>query len=281
VFFHSRSGLLAAVGLALLAVAASPASSSSHRGDSPVNSAGPGSVVWVGDYGARDVGEIWTSQEKSAADRIAVIDDPEQGKVLRYEIRNGETAGITGNERVETRDPRVAGGQPWRGRNGQTWWFGWRFWLSPNFETQSNFNILTQWKGWNPDTGTPAFALTAGRTLRLKAGTQAGQVLVWRGANTAAIKGRWQDIVVRLKVSNRRDGRIEIWSGEAGKLRRQTNLAGHGRRWIGRTLHAGYRDQHLIFKQGIYRDANAFAGTSEHRIKAPRIGRSFAAVAPR
>jgi len=238
-------------------------------------------VVWLGDYGTRSVGEIWGSQEKSAADRIAVVEDPEQGTVLRYEIRNGETAGITRDERVETRDPRLASGQPWRGRNGETWWFGWRFKLSPGFETRSNFNFLTQWKGESPDTGSPAFALGAGKTLRLKAGTQAGQVLVWRGPKTGSIKGQWQDIVVRMKVSNRPTGQIQIWSGEAGRLRRQGNLLGQGRRWVGRTLHSGYRDQHLIFKQGIYRDAKAFAGSSELRVRDPRIGTSFEAVRPR
>jgi len=241
----------------------------------------PGDVVWTGDYAARDVPSIWAAEETTAPERIEIMDDPQEGRVLRYEVRDGETADITENERVETRDPRLAGETLWRGREGEEWWFGWRFKLSPDFETQTNFNFLTQWKGDNPDTGSPAFALAAGETLRLKAGTQADQVLVWKGPPTDSIKGQWQDIVVRMKVTSASNGFIEMWLGPPGNPVRQTNLLDGGSRWTGQTLHGGFPDQYHVFKQGIYRDANAFAGTSEHFIKAPRIGRSFSAVAPR
>ena len=247
--------------------------SSNTRNDRP---------VWVADYAVEDLRAAWESQEETAPDRISVVRDPSEGSVLRYEIRDGETASITENERVETRDPRLDAGGLWRGRHGETWWFGWRFKLSEQFENTSNFNFLTQWKGWNPDTGPPAFALGAGKeTLRLKAGTQADQVLVWKGPATDEVKGRWQDIIVHMKVSHDEDGFVEIWSGPAGRPVRQTNLMGGGTRWTGRTLHEGYADQYQIFKQGIYRDVAAFAGTSEHLVKTPRIGRSYEAVAPR
>jgi len=240
-------------------------------------------AIWHGDYASYSLEEIWGHQERTYEDRIRIVDDATQGMVARYEVRDGETAGITSNERVESADPETppGSGTYWTGADGTDIWLGWRIMLDPAFDPGSGggWCTLAQFKGWNPDTGSPPVAIGCrDGDLSVVMGSQDGYRTAWQGPALAGLRGSWHSMVLHVLFRTDSSGLVEVWmDGE-----RQCNMSGDTCTYYAVTLHPNQGSGHYVYhKEGIYREASTFSGTAVLYVDDPRLGTSYEAVVPR
>ena len=190
------------------------------------------------------VGPIWTLQRMSPR-ALAFVSDPVSGAhpVLALTLYPGDVAGPGGDgestERAELSEARAV-----QLPTGTDVWYGFSLYLPPDFPVVDRRLVLAQWKQARGDCSmdhSPAAALRyRGGVLSITVQDAGRRVTVFR--ETAEVRGRWLDLVVRLRVTPSPDGRLEAWLD--------------GRRVADYQGVLGYPDDRdrVYFKMGPYRD---------------------------
>jgi hypothetical protein len=189
--------------------------------------------------------------------RVPAPDGPGRpdGKVLRFELRPGDTFDSNGYEasRVEVYGRHAASNaappEQWPDPVGSVRWYSFQLFVPADFVTATDSTWLTfmQWKGQQG--GSPPIALEIKRDGLRLGGTRTNAGLIPDdGALGALTKGAWTHLVVGLSLSpDSQAGWVEVWRDGRLALPRVA-VATMDR--IG-----GHADP-IYLKQGIYRDSS-------------------------
>ena len=190
------------------------------------------------------VGPIWTLQRMSPR-ALAFVSDPVSGAhpVLALTLHPGDVAGPGGDgeptERAELSEARAV-----QLPTGTDVWYGFSLHLPPDFPVVDRRLVLAQWKQACGDCSldhSPAAALRyRNGVLSITVQDAGRRVTVFQ--EQADVRGRWLDVVVRLRVTPSPAGRLEAWLD--------------GRRVADYQGVVGYPDDRdrVYFKMGLYRD---------------------------
>ena len=207
------------------------------------------------------------------AERIRIVDDPVLGptrKVARFVVRDRDT-GPTENPRaqIETSSTLSAGGE---------YWLGWSTLFPRSFRTLPRGGWLTVESVYGAparDSG-PMTMTVSGSELRYQRNATSNFDVPWR---MPIVRGRWTDFVWHVKLSRSPSkGFVEIYVNTGSGWRQQALGSGRTRLYM-RTLDRSNGRRANSFRLNNYRKRGMFAKVSVYHA-APKVGTSFAAVAP-
>jgi hypothetical protein len=243
----------------------------------------PVPLLLTRDFEAGTLGE-W-NRETCCGYSVRVVESPSRaGKyAARFELKRGDPS-VQKSKRTElVQKPIPANSERW---------YGFSLMLPPDWQTESSFEIVTQWPSvpdfnLKEDWRTPSLYISTRnkawrvtnrwdpklRTHRNDPGPEGGKAILWEGPYR---KGAWTDWVVHVKWSPKSDGVLQVWKD--------------GRLVVNKTGPNTYNDkQGPYFKMGIYKPDwkyNPKRSSTKTRvlyIDEVRIGdnrASYAAVAP-
>jgi hypothetical protein len=197
---------------------------------------------------------------------ITIVDDPLLGaarKVMKMTVRDEQTGGITENPRsqVETRREYTA---------GQELWVGWSTMLPPGLPALPADGWLTLGEFYGPP-----WAGHSPFTIGLAPGLMANG---WIAEPQPFVPGIWYDFVLHeLLSTDASTGFVELFLNTGSGWEQQT-IEGERRRYKA-TLDASNGGGPNYFKLANYRRRGMFSVATVFHA-GPRIGTSFAAVAP-
>lgn len=207
-------------------------------------------------------------------ERLAIVDDPTgtYGKVYRAYLTAADIA--SGQKRAEWHKSYANCDSStslwlWSGTD-QTRYIGWRslFGGTVTLNNASNGGNYFQWKG-DSTCGGPAVGVTISYN-RLTIRTLDGDYLAWTGPlMSSLLDGRWHDMVMAVGFS-KTNGWIEFWLDGVKQV-----MSDGTYRFEGPTVCPN--DARVWFKAGTY---GMDSGAPVHWLESPKIGTSYASVAP-
>lgn len=220
-------------------------------------------------------------------ERISVVDDPMLGparKVLRFQVHPGDTG--------PTENPRAQLETPYDFREGDDRYFGFSLYFPADFpaDLPSRGWVTVGEQAYGPPyDGAGGVGLRVQNApggeyaeLRWQRNDSYGWDMPWRGPRIDRIRGRWIDIVQRIKLH--RDpgtGFVEMWMNTGDGFQRQA-LSGQDRLYMSTydaANNGGANNSRLAlyYRNDIPGPLTVFHGP--HRIAAAGPG-AFSAVAP-
>ena len=220
-------------------------------------------------------------------ERIDVVDDPVLGrarKVLKFEVHQSDTG--------PTENPRAQIETPYDFTEGADRYFGFSLYFPASFPSQ----LPPQgWVTVGAQAYGPPYDGAAGTSLRVQNAPGGGGAEIrwqrndsyawdipWRGPRIDQVRGRWVDLVQRIKLHrDPRVGFVEMWMN-TGDGWRQQKLSGQDRLYMSTydSANGGGANNSrlaLYYRKDIPGPLTLFHGP--HRIAAAAEG-AFAAVAP-
>jgi hypothetical protein len=189
------------------------------------------------------LGEMWSLQRIRPA-ALGFVPDPTAADrpVLAITLRPGDLAQAAGGESTERAELSEARAVVLP--VGTEVWYGLSFYVPPDFPVLDRRLVIAQWK---QDCGNCALDHSPGVAVRYRRGALSVTVDNAAGRrpvveDTADIRGRWTQLVVRLRLTPTDAGLLEVWldGRPAGA-------------YTGPIGFSDDRDQ-VYFKMGLYRD---------------------------
>lgn len=229
----------------------------------------PAAVLW--EAGAEPRSQSWQEQHEARFDRVRgdAGRSAEGVAAFRFELRDGERQGEdpADVERAELAGPIGRDGRPLDLRAGDAVSIGWAQWFAPSFPSpdavpDDEWCVFLQLKE-RDDSGSPLVSMSCAEGRQaLALGEERGFA---RPYSEPIVRGRWQQFVLRVRLSPGGAGLLELYR-DGERVARVT----------GQTIRPGAA---VYLKSGIYRDA-AIDGTAVAYADSFRIGTTTADAAP-
>ncbi len=242
----------------------------------PVPAPATGSLVFNADVANRGLAAYASTHN---ANRVSIVDDPVLGdrrKVTRFTVYDSDDQ-LTGNPRAQLETAKF-----WQA--GQEHYVGMSFYFPQDFPMQQD---TKQWLNLGEVYG-PPYAGASPNGLFVKRVSTGGQVIAWqrngqygwdRPFELPLVKGRWHDLVFRIKLSSDPQvGFWEAWANTGGGWQR-LKLKGMDRLYS-QTIDPSNNGGGNYHKLAHYRSKGMWP-VATHFAADHRIGSSFEAVAPR
>ena len=238
----------------------------------PVEEAGavPSTRLFTGDYDTGDFSD-WRWMHNAYYDGTGtdnpqtsyaarVVDDPERGKVARYELRSGDIA-VGDNERTEVVGPIV-------GREGETGWYALSFKFDPEFpmdHASQGWGVVSQFH--TETDGSPPLSITVDRrdgywSVAVHEFSAPGNLVDTFSIYDAPLNpGEWQDVKLEVRWSASGEvGYVRVWKD--GVLQTLIGPAEGEQTYRGPTLTPGGGT--VYYKEGYYRQPMSETGVVYH-----------------
>jgi Polysaccharide lyase len=236
----------------------------------------PAPVLWEDSFERADIRERWAAVQEVQSDhtaRTSAAHARDGARCARFEVRDGDIAESSTDERQQLSDARMPDGTSFRPKEGDDFYIAVSLWFQPGFpfvEGDAAWQVYLPFVSFDARGSGPA-KLGSGGPLRF----EGVEDVPWVDSEPTATGG-WHDFVLHLTFSqNPQIGLLQIWhrTPSGSDYARETLANGQQTRHFATLLQPS-----AYLKLGIYRDGR-FTRTGVLYVDRIKVANSFASVA--
>jgi hypothetical protein len=236
----------------------------------------PGPVLWEDSFERADIHEGWAAVQEVQSDhtaRTSAAHARDGARSARFEVRDGDNAESSADERQQLSDALMPDGGSFRPREGDDLYIAISLWFEPGFpfaEGDAAWQVYLPFVSFDARGSGPA-KLGSGGHLRF----EGVEGVPWLDSEPAATGG-WHDFVLHVKFSqDPQVGLLQIWHRRPSQSDYASETFDNGQR----TRHfATLLEPSAYLKLGIYRDGR-FTRTGILHVDRIKAADRFARVA--
>lgn len=240
------------------------------------NPESPGPVRWEDSFERADIRQGWGAVQELQSDhtaRTSTAHARDGVRSARFEVRDGDIAESSTDERQQLSDARMPDGSSFRPNEGDDFYVAISLWFEPGFpfaEGDAAWQVYLPFVSFDARGSGPA-KLGSGSHLRF----EGVEDVPWLDSEPTATGG-WHDFVLHLKFSqDPRIGLLEIWHRTPPESDYVRETFDNGRQ----TRHfATLLEPSAYLKLGIYRDGR-FTRTGVLYVDRIKVAERFVSVA--